>query len=139
MTDTQGKGKDPATGETGGVAYGKLDMRNGKKWDVAEATIRQLAAKHGDVMMWFFDFVCTPNQMETAQGYTVDALNLIVELCPDIKLSRVVIGVCTKDEDRPAKQVMMGIAARLSAPDILSTIDFGSERIHLWVGGEYQS
>lgn len=139
MTDTQGKAHDPTTNTTGGVAYGTIDMRSGKKWPAAEAQIREITKQHGDVMMWMFDFVCTPNQIPTAQEYAAQALNLIVELCPDLKITRIVIGVTIKDEWRPAKQIMMGIAAKLSAPDIMSTIDFSTERTYLWVGGQLQS
>lgn len=139
MTDTQGKGHDPTTNKTGGVAYGTINMKVGKKWPSAEAQIRQITAQHGDVMMWLFDFLCTPNQMDTAQEYAQKAYSLIEELCPDLKSTRIVIGIATKDEERPAKQVMMGIAAKLSAPDILSTIDFSTERTYLWVGGQLQS
>lgn len=139
MTDTQGKAKDPATNQTGGVAYGVLDMKSNKKWPVAEAQIREITKQHGDVLMWFFDFVCTPKQIPTAQEYAAEALNLIVELCPEMKITRIVIGVTVKDKDRPAKKVMMGIAAKLTPPEILSRIDFSTERTYLWVGGQLQS
>ena len=33
----------------------------------AKAEIERLTKKHGNVMMWFFDFVCTPNQIPTGQ------------------------------------------------------------------------
>lgn len=138
MTDTQGKGHDPTTGMTGGVAYGTLDMKRGKLWPVAEAQIRRITEQHGDVMMWMFDFLCTPNQMPRAQEYAQKAQTLIEELCPDLKSSRIVIGIATKDEERPAKKVMMGIAARLDSASIMSTIDFSNERTFLWVGGKLQ-
>ncbi len=138
MTDTQGKGYDPTTEQTGGVAYGMLDMRRGKLWPNADRQIRVITKQHGDVMMWMFDFLCTPNQMPRAQEYAQKAQSLIEEICPDLKPSRIVIGIATKDEERPAKQVMMGIAARLNSADIMSTIDFSTERTFLWVGGKLQ-
>lgn len=137
--DEQGTGIDPETNEKKGIAYGTINMTTGKKWGDAELQIRTITAQHGNVLMWFFDFVCTPNQMPTAQNYVTDAINLIVELCPDIRINRVVVGVCTKDADRPAKQVMMGIAAQMNQEEILRSIDLQSERIHLWVGGRLQA
>lgn len=138
MTEAQGKGYDPETKTTGGVAYGMLDMKTGKKWPTAAAQIRQVTKQHGDVMMWLFDFVCTPNQIPLAQEYVQKAYSLIEEICPDLKSTRIVIGLCTKDEERPAKQVLMGVAARLDASSILSTLDFSTERLFLWVGGKLQ-
>ena len=133
-----GTARNPQTGETGNVAYGTLDMQHGSKWPEAEAQIRGITAQHGDVMMWLFDFVCTPNQIDTAQEYVQHAYTLIEELCPDLNPNRIVLGIATKDVERPAKRVMMGIAARLSPEAILSTIDFSTERTFLWVGGKLQ-
>lgn len=126
------KDKDIDDNETP-VAYGSLYMDAGEKREKAEHQIRGISTKKP--FMWFFDIVCTPNQLPAANNMATDLTSLIKELNPKIKDVAIVVGVTTKDKVRPAQIIMRRIASRWQG-DKLEGLELKSGRRFLWVGGQ---
>jgi len=117
-----------------GVAYGLLRMKTGEKIEVAEDQIQRLSKK--ELQAWFFDIICTPNQIPTAKVVAEDVLTLILKYCPDLKASRICVGVTTSNEQRPAHAFMRRATAKQRDEDLFIGYGLESGRRFLWIGGE---
>lgn len=115
------------------VGYGSLYMNNGEKFAKAEPQIRNVSSN--DPFMWFFDIICTQNQIPAANDMALEVTALIRECCPKMKDLAIVIGVTTKDTEWPARLLMERIARKYSG-NKLEGMELSSGKRFLWVGGE---
>lgn len=124
----------PLPGEA--AAYGSLYMDAGEKMDKAEIQIREVSAMKTPAM-WFFDIVCTPNQIPTGRKNALQVWDWIREACPDLKGSRIVVGLTTKDNDRPAQAILMAIQDKQPTSKILEELKLNDRRM-VWVNRNEQ-
>lgn len=115
------------------VAYGTLYMDGGEKLDKAEEQITKISLKKP--FMWFFDIICTPNQIPTAKEHAVKLSYQIEDLNPDMKPVAIVVGVTTKDGERPAQTLLQRISQQYKG-NKLQGMKLDDGRHFIWVGGE---
>lgn len=118
-----------------GAAYGSLYMDEGEKMDKAELQIKELSAEKP--VMWCFDIICTPNQIPAARENALKIWDMIHEACPDMKGSRIVVGVSTKEKNRPAQGILEAIGEKKPTEDILLGLQL-DDRTMLWVNRNEQ-
>lgn len=115
------------------VAYGTVYMDAGEKLDAALEQVDTLSLKKP--FMFFFDIVCTPNQLDTAKENAVAISAEIRGMNNGIQEQAIVVGITTKDKERPAQTLLQRIASQYEG-NKLEGMKLDDGRHFIYVGGD---
>lgn len=118
------------------VAYGTMYMDSGEKLDSALEQVDTLSKKAP--FMFFFDIICTPNQLDTAKQNALDITAEIRGMNNGIQEAAIVVGVTTKDKERTAQTLLQRIASQYKG-DKLAGMKLNDGRHFIFVGGELRN
>jgi hypothetical protein len=94
------------------AAYGALYMNNGEKINEAKDNIAELSKQKPD--LWFFDIICTPNQMPAGKEWAPFLTGYMQGLNADMPKENIIIGVTTDAMDRPAFNLLRQFQAGMT-------------------------
>lgn len=126
--------EDRETKNDTSVGYGSMYMDSGEKYESAEHLVREVSEK-SKPFMFFFDIICTPNQVPAAQEMAVKISHLIEDTNPDMKMGACVVGITTKDKERTAQTLLQRIASQYKG-DKLQGLKLDDGRHFIYVDGE---
>ena len=121
------------------VAYGALDMRSGDKITRGIAQVRKISEQKP--YAWFFDIICTPNQIENARTNVAAIYGEITEKNETMPLDKIVVGITVSENLLPAKTIMQRLSEGVKADEDLTlgmSKYFEEKRLFLWIGGQNQ-
>lgn len=120
------------------IAYSTLNMKQGKKAQEGIESVRTISAKKP--YAWFFDVICNPNQIENARTAAAAIYGEISEVCADMPLERIIVGITVNTKKLPAQTVMYRLNQQVHREDLLLGMheEFENKRMFLWLGGQPQ-
>lgn len=119
-----------------GAAYGSLYMNQGEKIGKAKEQIIKVSEQQP--VVWFFDIVCTANQMPAAKEWATYLTGYIKGANEAMPEENIVIGVTTKDDDRPAWHMLGQLTAGLNGP-MTEVAELKTGRRYMYVGGKLKT
>jgi hypothetical protein len=120
------------------IAYGALYMKKGEPIDRAYTQIKNVSKKQP--YAWFFDIICTPNQIEAARTNAADLYARIADANLDMPEDKMIVGITVSEKLRPAMTVMQRLSQQVAGEDLLLGMQkyFDDRRMFLWIGGQPQ-
>lgn len=115
-----------------GAAYGSLYMNQGEKLQKAKVQIIRVSEQKP--LVWFFDIVCTPNQMPNAQSEAAFITGYIKGINGDIAEDNIVVGVTTDGMDRPAWNMMQQLIKGRTGPTD-NVLEVKTGKRYTYIGG----
>lgn len=117
------------------IAYSSLRLDKGEKLTLARDKIRTLSAKKP--YAWFFDIICTPNQIDEARRCIAAIYSYTGKYAPQVPDDKVILGVTVKENERPARTLMNRLSNKY-AGEMLGNMGLDTGRRLLWIAGEPQ-